>query len=471
MAFEDYDYSDLAGTKPPDSPPVELTVPRTILRQLMFDLPYAKEHLPVLKAEYFNDHSDNEAFRAISTYIATYDRTPSKEELIIDLTERGGIPGLDGAIEVLKEVGKGDPFPASWIAATTQEFVRAQHFHTSIIDAIDAERVGKPWEPLIEQLLNPVSFKTPVKGLDSRSPDLFERLRRQDTTAVIPFDIARLNNSLRGARRKSLNMILGSTSAGKSLFLCHLTASYLRRGLNVLYFNMEMDDIIIERRVFANLFDLSLNRESGAMEFEDDDVEIPDSWGRMFVQAYPGGTVHAGDFRSEIAALKTNSHFVPDVVVVDYLGICASETLKPGTNNQLYSVGSAIAKELRALAHQTDTVVWTGLQANRSGTGKDVEVHLTHTADSFQITNHADIILAIWVEETLPGYPIRCAIRKHQTGAGAGEQFMLTVDRSKMRLYDVAESDEMPEPDTRDSKQFKSAYSSLKKKPKTRKAT
>ena len=58
---------------------------------------------------------------------------------------------------------------------------------------------------------------------------------------------------------KTLNICLAGTGVGKSLFMCHVAASTLMQGKNVLYITLEMADKKIAERIDANLMNISMD--------------------------------------------------------------------------------------------------------------------------------------------------------------------------------------------------------------------
>ena len=427
----------LSGSQPEFDASSIPTEAHAFLRHLMRDPTFSNDYLRFFKPEYF-EGATRQAFAAIAAYITKYNSQPTKELLIMDTCTHAGVFDEAAVIDVINEIGTGDLSPAPWIRDKAEQFIQRQNYVTNTVAGLEAAEKGKPYDHFRAQAATTIIFDTAFDGLDSDSPDFLDLLRQDDDIhSVIPFDIAFLNEHLGGCRRETLNMIMGSTNTGKSVWLCHLAASYLRRKLNVLYISMEMQKIVVGRRVYANIMDLSLTRNTTAMVF-DDDFELPKR-GRLMVKTYPNSMAHTGDFRSWIAYLKKSHDFIPDVIVIDYLGICASELMKPGANQQNYSVINSISKELCALARQTNTIVWTGAQANRSGTS-NVEIDLTHASDSFSITNHADIILGIWLADAaiFPNtYHVK--VLKHQSGAGGGAHGLLHVEYSKMKLSDMSD--------------------------------
>ena len=59
---------------------------------------------------------------------------------------------------------------------------------------------------------------------------------------------------------KTLNIALAGTGVGKSLFMCHVAASALSQGRDVLYITMEMAEERIAERIDANLMNVAIDQ-------------------------------------------------------------------------------------------------------------------------------------------------------------------------------------------------------------------
>ena len=78
------------------------------------------------------------------------------------------------------------------------------------------------------------------------------------TELRLPFDLQYFNKITKGGvPQKTLNVCLAGTGVGKSLFMCHLAASSILEGKNVLYITLEMAEERIAERIDANLLDVS----------------------------------------------------------------------------------------------------------------------------------------------------------------------------------------------------------------------
>lgn len=163
-------------------------------------------------------------------------------------------------------------------------------------------------------------------------------------------------------------------NTGKSLGLCSLAADYLLSGKNVIYISMEMSETVCAKRIDANLLDISLddldkigdkNCTISYQEFKNKMENIKNkSAGRLKIKQYPTGAADVNNFRAYVNELKIKDNFIPDVIMIDYLGICASSRIKTFSENS-YTLVKAIAEELRGFAVETKTVMWSAAQTTR----------------------------------------------------------------------------------------------------------
>ena len=74
-----------------------------------------------------------------------------------------------------------------------------------------------------------------------------------------------------------------------------------------------------------------------------------------------------GHFNSLLNELKLKKQFSPDIIIVDYLNICASSRFKAGANINSYTLIKAIAEELRGLAVENNVPILSATQTTRGG--------------------------------------------------------------------------------------------------------
>ena len=290
-----------------------------------------------------------------------------------------------------------------------------------------------------------VSFDTNV-GHDyiDNSDDRFDFYHRVEDR--LPFDLENFNDITKGGiPNKTLNIALAGTGVGKSLFMCHVAASSLMQGKNVLYITLEMAEERIAERIDANLFNLPIDQlESLSKKMFDDKIAkiAKRNIGKLIVKEYPTGAAHASHFRALLNELKLKKQFEPDIIFIDYLNICSSSRMKGlGGAINSYSYVKAIAEELRGLAVEFNVPVFSATQTTRSGFS-NTDVGLEDTSESFGLPATADFMFALISTEDLQrlGQMMVKQLKNRYNDPTYKKRFVVGVDRSRMRLFDVEES-------------------------------
>jgi hypothetical protein len=160
--------------------------------------------------------------------------------------------------------------------------------------------------------------------------------------------------------------------------------------------------------------------------------------GKLVIKEYPTGTASAAHYRALLAELKTKQNFIPDMIIVDYMNICASEFYKAGTNHNSYTVVGSIGKELRSLAIESNTALITATQTNRTGVDNS-DVDMTSISESAGTAMIADWILAIISTSELAELKqvMYKQIKNRYRGVALDEKFILGVDPAKLKIYDL----------------------------------
>jgi hypothetical protein len=114
-----------------------------------------------------------------------------------------------------------------------------------------------------------------------------------------------------------------------------------------------------------------------------------------------------------------------------------------------YNYIKAIAEELRGLAVEFDVPVFSATQTTRSGYGNS-DVGLEDTSESFGLPATADLMFALISTEELEnlGQMMVKQLKNRYNDPTQNKRFVIGVDRSKMRLYDVDENEQNLTDDT-----------------------
>ena len=243
-----------------------MNIEATILSNLLHNEEFARKSIVFLKDDYFQDATEKVVFHEIQTFYAKYNDVPTKEALQIAIDEREGISSTiyEEAEALIKSLGKTDN-NQQWLLDETEKFCKDKAVYNAIMESIEIidGKHKKKTDGAIPELLSDalaVTFDTHI-GHDflEDSDERYEFYHTREEK--IPFDIEYLNKITQGGvTRKSLNILMAGTGVGKTIGMCHMAASNLTIGKNVLYVTMEMAEERIAERIDANLLDIELNR-------------------------------------------------------------------------------------------------------------------------------------------------------------------------------------------------------------------
>jgi replicative DNA helicase len=426
-----------------------------LLANMLRDEGFCRKVAPHLKGAYFDSTEKRLLFETISEFLVKYNKipTPSALDVILSTTEKANHPGADGAREYLDvDVGQAmsaDPVDIQWLTDHTEKWCKERALYNAVMESISIidgsnPDVGPSALPSILEKALAVSFDSSigheyVGDAEARYDFYHEDLER------IPFDLEILNEITRGGIcRKTLSAFVAGTGVGKSLVMCHLAASYLKQGRNVLYVTLEMSEERIAERIDANLLDVEIDRiaQLSKTEFVNRVNTIGSkSTGKLIIKEYPTSCAHAGHLRALLNELKLKKNFIPDVIFVDYLNIMASSRIKASGASETYTYVKAIAEELRGLATEFDLPIWTATQANREGNNNS-DIALSNTSESFGTPMALDLYIAVMANEDLDeqGQLLFKQLKNRYNDLNFKRRFLVGVNKAKMKLFDVAAS-------------------------------
>lgn len=425
---------------------IEANIQQTILRNLLSNEEYLRKVIPFLKKEYF-ESEHKILFNEVVSFVHKYNKLPTKESITVDMTAAGTLDQVSGLVDI---VFTPEPVNEDWLLNSTEKWCQDRAIYLAVMESINVidgknKSLTKNAVPEILSDALAVSFDTNV-GHDyiDNSDDRFDFYHRVEDR--IPFDLENFQEITKGGiPNKTLNIALAGTGVGKSLFMCHVAASSLMQGKNVLYITLEMAEERIAERIDANLFNLPIDQlESLSKDMFDDKIAkiARKNIGKLIVKEYPTGAAHAAHFRALLNELKLKKQFIPDVIFIDYLNICASSRMKGmGGAINSYTYVKAIAEELRGLAVEFNVPVFSATQTTRSGFS-NTDVGLEDTSESFGLPATADFMFALISTEELQrlGQMMVKQLKNRYNDPTYKKRFVIGVDRSRMRLYDVEES-------------------------------
>ena len=430
----------------------EINLQQTILRNLLTNDSYMRKVAAFLSPEYF-EGTYNGLFREFTSYIAKFNKLPTIEafKIEIDSEDRLTDEQYRHAMEILPDIFNYSAEDSDWLVDRTEKWCQDRAVFNAVMESISIldgkhQKLSKNAIPDILSKALGVSFDTNIghdylENIDDRWD--FYHLDEER----ISFDLDYFNRITKGGLpNKTLNIALAGTGVGKSLFMCHSAGASLSQGKNVLYITMEMAEERIAERIDANLLNVPIDQlEHLSKDMFSNRVQgiAEKTTGKLIIKEYPTGSAHANHFRALLNELKLKKQFVPDIIYIDYLNICASARMKGmGGAINSYSYIKSIAEELRGLAVEFDLPIVSATQTTRSGYTND-DVGLEDTSESFGLPATADFMFALISNDELKANNqiLIKQLKNRYNDLNTYQRFVVGIDRAKMRLYDVDQND------------------------------
>ena len=425
-------------------------LPTHILNHLLNNEDYCRRVVPYLKNEYF-EGTHKTVFDLIVNFVSKHNKLPTSKILELELKKiKAPEDILNNASRLIAEIAEKSDIDTDYLIAESEKWCKERAVYNAIMDSIgiidgrDNERSEGAIPEILSTALG-VSFDEKI-GHDyiDDSEKRWDFYNRKEDR--IPFDLDYFNKITKGGLpNKTLNIALAGTGVGKSLFMCHCAAGVLNQGKNVLYITMEMAEERIAERIDANLMNLPIESLGSISKhvFDDKIGKIAKaSTGKLIVKEYPTGSAHTGHFRALLNELRLKKNFSTDMIYIDYLNICASSRMKgiSGSINS-YTYIKAIAEELRGLAVEFNVPIVSATQTTRSGFS-NTDVGLEDTSESFGLPATADLMFALISTEELEelGQIMVKQLKNRYNDLTKYKRFVIGIDRSRMKLYDVEES-------------------------------
>ena len=419
------------------------------LNHLLNNEDYCRRVIPFLKKEYF-DQSHKVVFDLMVNFVGAHNKLPTGKVLELEL-QKLTLPAedLNSAAALINELKTKSDIDTEYLINETEKWCKEKAVYNAIMESIQiidgkTEKSDGAIPEILSEALG-TSFDQAI-GHDyiDNSEERFEFYNHKE--ARIPFDLDYMNKITKGGLpNKTLNIALAGTGVGKSLFMCHCAASNLQLGKNVLYITMEMAEERIAERIDANLMDYPIQSLSTLPKnvFNSKIEKLATSTiGKLIVKEYPTGAAHTGHFRALLNELKLKKNFKPDIIYIDYLNICASSRMRGlGGSINSYSYIKAIAEEMRGLAVEFNVPIVSATQTTRSGFS-NTDVGLEDTSESFGLPATADLMFALISTEELDelGQILVKQLKNRYNDPTKYKRFVIGIDRSRMKLYDVEES-------------------------------
>ena len=329
-----------------------------------------------------------------------------------------------------------------WLMDEFENFSRHKGLERAILKSADMLEKGEysPVEKLIKDAIQ-ISLNKDM-GTDYWDDPRARLMKLKDNNGQISTGYPSIDKKLYGGfKRGELNIWCAGSGGGKSLFLANLGVNFSLAGLNVIYFTFELSEELVGMRVDSMLTGIA----SKDIFKNLDDVEMKVKMtgkraGGMQIKYLPSGK-NCNDLRSYLKEYQVKTGKKPDIILVDYLDLMMPLSVKVSPSD-LFVKDKYVSEELRNFAMETQAVVVTAAQLNRSAV-EEIEFDHSHISGGLSKIQTADNVIGIFTSRAMRErgrYQIQ--FMKTRSSSGVGQKVDLEFDVDSLRIKDLGDEEE-----------------------------
>jgi len=398
---------------------------------------YSKRVISKLKNTYFENVNIGRLVEIIRDYVDEYSKLPQAKMLVVMLKNAfDNEQLLKEHFQVLHEAMTVDfnfDNGFDWLLNKTEKFIQLSALKLAIIKSFDYIEKGKltAIEPEIRDALS-ITFDENI-GIHYFNDVVTRYEKKHETERVIPTGLINLDKIIRGGwHEKSLAVITGATSAGKTLIMHNFATAVALKGFDVVYLSLELSEDELSQRIDGRVANIAIKN---LIDCEEQVIQRIMSRGKhagnFVIKEFPPGCLTTTDIDGYLADLELKAGFRPDLIFVDYIGLMLPS--RPTKYSNSYFDMKRVAEELRGLSVRYKVPIITANQVNRGGYGGDIR--LEHASDSMGIPMTADIVISVFEDDDNDDIIIG-NVNKNRFGR-KGKHFKMLVDWDTLTIVDA----------------------------------
>jgi archaellum biogenesis ATPase FlaH len=329
-----------------------------------------------------------------------------------------------------------------WLMTEFEQFSRHKGLERAILKSADLLEAGDygPVEKMIKDATQ-ISLQKDM-GTDYWDDPRARLMKLKDNNGQISTGWPSVDKKLYGGfKRGELNIWCAGSGGGKSLFLANQGVNFANSGLNVIYFTFELSEELVGMRIDSMVTGVTTRDIFKQL----DDVEMKVKMlgkkaGGIQIKYMPSGK-NCNDLRSYLKEYQVKTGLKPDVLLVDYLDLMMPLSVKVSPSD-LFVKDKYVSEELRNLAMETQCVVVTAAQLNRSAV-EEIEFDHSHISGGLSKIQTADNVIGIFTSRAMKErgrYQIQ--FMKTRSSSGVGQKVDLEFNVDTLKINDLGEDEQ-----------------------------
>lgn len=335
-----------------------------------------------------------------------------------------------------------------WFFDEFEKFTRKQELERAILKSAELLEKGN-YDPVEKIIKDAVQISlTKDLGTDYFDDPKGRLLAIKQNNGQMSTGWPVLDNKLYGGfNRGELQLFLGGSGSGKSLFMQNLAVNWVREGLNGVYITLELSENLCSWRIDSMMTDIATKEIFKNI----DDVELKIKMaqkksGRLFVKYLPAQS-NINDIRSYCRELQVQTEKKLDFMCIDYMDLLMPVSVKISASD-LFTKDKFVSEELRNFAKELNVLFVTASQLNRSAV-EEVEFDHSHISGGISKINTADNVFGIFTSRNMRErgqYQVQ--LMKTRSSSGVGQKVNLRFNVDTLRIYDDESDDDVQQTTT-----------------------
>jgi replicative DNA helicase len=360
-----------------------------VLAVLMKDRAFLQQVHDIIDPKFFSSDSSQWLAKTILQYFTQYKSPPTLEVLKVKLDEINMDVLKTTVVENIREVLKfADAEDSQFIKDKTLDFCKNQKLKAAILKSVELLQSGK-YDEIKASVDEAMKAGTDRNIGHEYTEDVAARfVENKRNTIPTPWDI--INEIMDGGLGTGeMAVFVAPAGIGKSMALVNIAAAVAKKGLNVIYYTLELSETYVGARFDSHYTGIP----SQDLKFHQEEVveALQGVKGKLIIKYYPTKTATVNTIAAHIDKCIMQG-IKPDVILVDYADLLRDTGVKGAVRNDIM-LGS-IYEELRGLAGTYGVPLYTASQANRSALEEDI-IEADKIAESYAKVMVADFVVSL----------------------------------------------------------------------------
>lgn len=360
-----------------------------VLALLMKDRPFLQQVHDIIDPKFFSSESAQWLASTALKYFDEYKSPPTLEVLKVELDRINMDVLKTTVVENIRDVLKfADAEDSQYIKDKTLDFCKNQKLKAAILKSVELLKSGKYDEIKtgIDEAMKAGSDKN--VGHDYIDDIAARFVENKRNTVETPWDI--LSEVMDGGLGSGeMGVFVAPAGIGKSMALVNMAAYAAKKGLNVVYYTLELSETYVGARFDSHYTGIP----SQDLKFHQEEVTdaLKGVKGKLIIKYFPTKTATVNTISAHLDKCIMQG-VKPDIILLDYADLLRDTGVKGSVRNDIM-LGN-IYEDLRGLAGTYQVPIWTASQANRSALEEDV-IEADKIAESYSKVMVADFVVSL----------------------------------------------------------------------------